>query len=183
VPGEAPAVPPEPVPLPDGGDRPVGHRAHPVERRDGGRATDPVGGEPGVALERPDRLARVVAEDPVLTPGVEAERVQPALQLEDVVAAHHRAAPVEEAVAEAVAALDQGRPGLAADDPVDPQPSRLLKRTDRAGRAVGVLTVRVRSDPVAPGGEAPLQVPHGLPAGARPQRRGHAAQATNSASS
>ena len=69
----------------------------------------------------------VVAEDAVLAAGVEAERVQAALELGDVVAAQHRPAAVEQAVAEAEAALDQRRPGLRPADAVDPQPAVVLE--------------------------------------------------------
>ena len=70
----------------------------------------------------------VVAEDAVLAAGVEAERVQPALELGDVVAAQHRAAAVEEPVAEREAALDQRGPGLGPQMPSTRSPRAVLER-------------------------------------------------------
>ena len=75
------------------------------------------------------------AEDAVLAAGVEAERVQPALELGDVVAAQHRARQVEQPVAELEAALDQRAPGLGSADAVDAQPASLLELADRGFEA------------------------------------------------
>ena len=86
---------------------------------------------------------------------------QPLLELGHVVAAQHGGAAVEEAVAEATTGLDQGRPGLAAADPVDPQAPAVLERLDGGpcprGSALGV-------DP----GEKPSRR---ADAGRRPRRR------------
>ena len=71
------------------------------------------------------------AEDAVLAPGVEAERVEAALEVVDVVAAQHRRREVEQAVAEAEAALDQRAPGLGSADAVDAQAALRLELADR----------------------------------------------------
>ena len=125
--------------LTDGGDRTLGQTADAVELFEGGRTEHTVGGQTGVALELGQRAGGVVTEDAVLTAGVETEGIEPALQLEDVVAAEHGGAAVEQAVAEAVAALDEGRPGLRTADPVDPQAAVLLEgpHGGRGGAAEG----------------------------------------------
>ena len=74
-----------------------------------------------------ERAGGVGPEDAVFLARVEAERVEAALELDDVVAAQHRAADVEHPVAEAEAALDQRGPGLAAADSVDSQRSVFLE--------------------------------------------------------
>ena len=62
------------------------------ERPQGLGPEDAVDREAGVALELAERRRALVAEDAVLAPGVEAERVEPVLELGDVVAAQVRAA-------------------------------------------------------------------------------------------
>ena len=93
---------------------------------------DLVGRETGVALERAERALGLRPEDAVLAAGVEAERVEPALQLDHVVAAQHRLAQVEQPVAEREAALDQRGPRLGAADAVDPQAARCAGTRARA---------------------------------------------------
>ena len=133
-------------------------------------AAHAVGGEVHVALELDERTRRVVAEDAVFPAGVEAEPVQAALELGDVVAAQHRAAAVEQAVAEAVPALDHRRPGLRAADAVDPQAPGLLEGAhDRFGRGARTLPTRSRGIVVTRGGEPDLEVAHRLAAAARPE--------------
>ena len=73
----------------------------------------------GVALEPADRGLGLRAEDAVLAAGVEAESVQAALQLGDVVTAEHRPAEIEEAVTQPVRTLDQRAPRLGTADAVD----------------------------------------------------------------
>ena len=132
------------------GDRARRERADPVEARaDGRRSADPVGREPGAALELDERRRGVVAEDAVDAAGVEAERVQPALELGDVVAAQHRLAAVQSSRSpRREAALDERGPGVAVRHAVDPQPplapgtpaprARCRRRTTRARRARAV---------------------------------------------
>ena len=69
-----------------------------------------VGLETGVALELAQRGLGLGAEDAVLAAGVEAERVQPALQLGHVVAAQHRPAQVEQPIAERYSCSRSARP-------------------------------------------------------------------------
>ena len=71
-------------------DRTGREPADAADRGEGRRPADAVGGGAGVALELAERGLGLAAEDAVLAPGVEAERVQPALELGDVVAAQHR---------------------------------------------------------------------------------------------
>ena len=106
---------------------------------------DAVGREAGVALELPERGFGLGPEDAVLATGVEAEPVEPALKVGDVVAAQHRPAEVEQAVAEPVAALDQRAPGLRSADAVDAQAARVLELADRALGRVAEGTVGRRS--------------------------------------
>ena len=131
--------------------------------RDGGRPGDAVDGQAGVALELAERGRGQVAEDAVDPPGVEPERAQPLLQLGHVVAPQHRGAAVEEAVAEAPAGLDQGGPGLAAADAVDPQAPAVLEGLDRGPGALPEDARRGRSRRAAELGEAVLDVGDRLP--------------------
>ena len=125
------------------------------ERRRRGRAPRAVSGpkmpsRPSPTLRWNSRSARggVGAEDAVFVAGVEAERVEAALELDDVVAAQHRAADVEHPVAEAEAALDQRGPRLAAADAVDAQRSRA------PGTRATLTSVRGRTEvPSSSGGD------------------------------
>ena len=137
--------------LPDAGDLAFGQAlerraVQAVERGDGLGAADAVGGDPDVPLELDERAGGVVTEDAVLAPGVEAERVQPALELADVVAPQHRPAAVEHAVAEAEAALDERGPRLPAADPVG-RAARGRPGTPRPRRRC-----RCRTGPTSSGG-------------------------------
>ena len=124
----------------------------------------------------------VVTEDAVFAAGVEAEAVQPALEVGDVVAAQHGAAPVEQPVTEAVAALDHRGPRLGPAHAVDPQAPRLLEGAhDLLGRR-SVLAELVAWGLVAQRAEPELEVADCLAAAARPQH-GRFAQAMNSARS
>ena len=76
--------------------------------------------------------------------GVEAERVEPPLELGDVVAAQHRPAAVEQAVAEVEAALDERRPGLGAADAVDTQAAQLPGSRAPPIRCAGPYDARAR---------------------------------------
>ena len=182
------------------GDRAVGERADAVERGDGRRPADAVGREAGVALELDERAAACRAPKmPSPAAGVEPERVQPALELGDVVAAQHRLAEVEQPVAEGEPALDERGPGLRGRQiAVDPRArgrclerahgARRWRRRRRPGSSAG-RAVAERAEP-------PLEVADGLAARARSEQRGRGsgsgqrrgargprAQATNSARS
>ena len=81
---------------------PSARRPDAVERVEGRRrAADAVDGRPGVALELAQRRAVSSPRMPSSRPASKPRRVQPALELGDVVAAEHRAASVEQPVAEA----------------------------------------------------------------------------------
>ena len=108
-----------PGPAPDQ----LGHR-----RRPG----DPVDGYSGIALELTERGRGEVPEDPVDPAGVESEGTEALLQLSNVIASDHRSSPVQEAVAQAPACLDQRRPGLWTTDAIDPQTSPVLEGFDSA---------------------------------------------------
>jgi hypothetical protein len=58
------------------------------------------------------------------------------LQLGDVIASDHRSSPIQEAVAQAPARLDQGRPGLWTTDPIDTQTSPVLEGFDSCSGTV-----------------------------------------------
>ena len=142
----------------------------------------PSGSMPRVALELPERVLGLRSEDAVLAAGVEAERVEPPLQLGHVVAAQHGRAQVEQAIAERTATLDQRAPGLGPADAVDAQPAARLEVANRR-RAV--------SSPKKPSSvteqphcvETDLEVTNCVAAVAEAQERGCGTQAMNSESS
>ena len=111
----------------DARDRAGREAAHARDRRERRRPAHAVGRRARVALELAQRGLGLGSEDPVLAPGVEAERVQPTLELGDVVAAQHGSREVEEPVAELEAALDERAPGLRAADAVDSKAAHPLK--------------------------------------------------------
>jgi hypothetical protein len=94
---------------------------------EGGPTDDAVDREAGVALEFGQRASGVIPEDAVDAPGVEAEGAQTLLELGNVVTAQHRPAEVEKAVADSKTGFDQGVPGLATADTVDPEAAQPLK--------------------------------------------------------
>src|SRR5262249_44795141 len=123
----------------------------PAQRGHRRPAAEAVRRQSDIALELGDRDRRLLAEDAVLTTGVEPERVQLTLELGDVVATQHGLAEVQGAVAEREAALDHGRPRLGAAHPVDVEAALLLKGSHRSvGRSTelarlvrrGVVTER-----------------------------------------
>lgn len=125
--------------LTDGSDR-IGvaePSAEAVERVDGRRPADAVDPETGVALELLAGVHGVRTEDAVHPPGIEAEASEPALELGDVLAPHHRRLQVEESVAERVPLLDEGPPGLGTADAVGVEAVLGLERDDGALRPVG----------------------------------------------
>ena len=134
---------------------------------------------PALRWNSVERAGGVGPEDAVFLAGVEAERVETALELHDVVAAEHGAADVEHPVAEVEPALDQRGPRLAPADAVDAQRSVFLERPKFTlrGRAEGAeLAGR---DGVAERDEATLKVPDCLATVARPED-GRVAQSMNS---
>ena len=125
--------------------------------------------EAGVALELPERGLGLGPEDAVLAAGVEAEPVEPALQLGDVVAAQHRPAQVEQPVAEREAALDERAPRLRSADAVDAQAARCLERRAPRSRSRRRSHRRPRSR-TRPRPDALLEVADRVAAIAGPQR-------------
>jgi hypothetical protein len=65
--------------------------AHATQCRNGAGSRYPVDVDAGVALELLDRRPRQRTEHAILGTGVEAELIQPMLQVTDVIAAHHAA--------------------------------------------------------------------------------------------
>ena len=112
---------------------------------------------------------------PSSRPGVEAECVQPALQFGDVVAAQHRSAEVQQAVAERVPALDERGPRLVPDDAVDAHAPMVLEREHRAFRRGTEVTQVVTGQVVTERDEPLLEIADGLSATPAPDefRRGH----------
>ncbi len=129
-----------------------------------------------------ERAGGVGAEDAVFLAGVEAERVEAALELDDVVAAQHRAADVEHAITEAEAALDQRGPGLAAADAVDSQRSVFLERPKFTLRGRTEAPELLGRDRMSERDEPLLEVPDRFAAAARPED-GRIAQPMNSSRS
>src|SRR5436189_2799215 len=85
----------------------VFERAHVVERIHGVRADDPIRLVSDVPLELTNRHGRPVTEEAVLLAGVEAERVQLALERPDIVASELGRPQVQGSVAEAIPGLDE----------------------------------------------------------------------------
>jgi len=113
----------------------------------------------------------VGAEDAVDPTGVEPERVEPPLELGDVVAPQHRLAEVQEAVAEDEAALHERGPCVATDDAVDLEAAVVLERPHRGrgGRTedaglVGRMAVAERA-------ETPVEITDCFTPGARTEEQ------------
>ena len=123
-----------------------------------GRADDGVDRQPGVALELGQAPGRGVAEDAVDPAGVEAEGAQALLEVGHVVAALHGGAPVQEAVTEVEAGLDQGVPGLVAADAVDPDAPDVLEGLDGGPGPGAEDAVGVDAGAGQDGGQAVLDV-------------------------
>jgi hypothetical protein len=132
--------------VPDLGDQLFGSLLsgpEPDELANGGGSGNPIDGYSGIALELTERGRGEVPEDPVDPAGVESEGTEALLQLSNVIASDHRSSPVQEAVAQAPACLDQRRPGLWTTDAIDPQTSPVLEGLDSRSstvreRALGV---------------------------------------------
>ena len=109
-----------------------------------------------------------LAEDAIHPPGVEAQGAQAALEVGDVVAPEERGGVVEEAVAQAVAGLDQGGPGLGPAHAVAPQAPLVLEGPHRllAGGAEDPQLVGRAVEPDR--GEASLEVADRLAGVPRP---------------
>ena len=71
-------------------------------------------GQAAVPLELEDRLFAVGAEDAVDPARVETQLAQPALQLQDVLAADHRSFQIQETITQPVAGFVEVPPGLRA---------------------------------------------------------------------
>jgi len=145
-------------------------RAEPLQGGDGGRPADTVHGEPGVALEVHEGRGGAVAQDSVDPPRVEAQAAEAPLQGGHIVAPQHRGPPVQETLAQAVAGLDQRRPGLRTANPVDAQAPLGLEGPHRRGRALAVVPGGVAPGDVPQRGQAPLDVANGIAAGSGTER-------------
>src|SRR5690606_5920764 len=100
------------------------------QRLHGAVARDPVDLEADVALELLDGSLGQGAEETVLRAAVEAQLVEAALQLPDVVPAHHRGAAPQQAITEAVSGFHQGAPRLRPHDAVRGQAAVALEAAD-----------------------------------------------------
>ena len=107
--------------------RPRLERTHALEHRDHVQPDDAVWILTDVELELAHRPVGVHAVHAVLAAGVEAERVEFALQSSHVVAAEMRGVQVEGAVTEVVPGLHELAPGIGAHETVDPQGSSTLE--------------------------------------------------------
>src|SRR5204862_1527621 len=143
---------------------------------------DAVVAEPGVALELGQRGGGVWSEDAVFLAGVEAEHVEPTLELRDVVTPQHRTTDVEHPAAESEPALDERGPRLASADAVDPERAPFLEHAQLAlGRGSEVPEL-VERQWVTEREETTLEIPDCLAPAARPED-GRIGQAMNSARS
>jgi hypothetical protein len=90
------------------------------------------------------------------------------LEVGDIIAAQHGAFRVQEAVAEQEAALDEGRPGLSADDTVDAQAASILEGTHGGFGARAEFTGLVAADVATDRGETRLEIANRLTATSAP---------------
>ncbi len=130
------------------GDRPD----EAVEGAEGVRAAGAVGGDADALLELAQGSVGLRAEQPVGPAGREAELVEPALQLGDVVAGHQ--VPGDEgqdAVAELPARLLETAEGVRPDDPVDRDAALLLEGAHGTVELVVEERRRVGGDVAAEG--------------------------------
>ena len=130
--------------------------------------TMPSTSSPTLRWNSRDGAVGVRTEEAVLLAGVEAKRVQLALQRADVVAAEHRGVQVERAVAQPLAGLDELAPRVGPDEPVDPEVRRPGRRAPRGRwtRRSARRARRGRGPRRAPGGAVGCRGPR------RPRRRG-----------
>src|SRR5262249_7416328 len=144
------------------GNGPGGELADPAQCGDRRPTTEAVRRQPDVALELGHCHGGLLTEDAVFATGVEPERVQPMLELGDVVAPQHRLAEVQGAIPERETALDQRRPRLRAAQPVDLEAALFLEGA--YGRFGGgpELARLVRGRVVPEPGESALQVTDGF---------------------
>ena len=124
--------PGEPLPFTDlfAAGRRVGP-CHPGEFFGNFPAGDSVLGHAAVGLEVQQRTQTVWSEDPVDLSRFEAERVEAALEVGNVVAAHHRHPVIQHAIAKGVSGTDQRTPGIGADDAVRGQATASLETLHR----------------------------------------------------
>jgi hypothetical protein len=98
---------------------------------------DPIRLMSDVALELTDSDGRPVTEETILFARVEAERVQLALELPDIVPPELGRPQVQSPIAESVTGFDELPPGVGPHHTVDAEAAQLLEGTDRGegGRA------------------------------------------------
>ena len=82
---------------------------------------------------------RVLPEYSIFAPGIEAEAVQVALNLSNVIAPKGRYAQVEETIPESEGSLHKLVPGCLIDTPIRPQSPLLLESTDYSGCLLPVV--------------------------------------------
>ncbi len=145
---------------------------NPQELAKGGRSRYRVRGQPGVSLELCERAGRSIPKNSIDSPGVEPEPTETLLEVGDVVAAHHRAAPVQEAVAERKAGFDERRPGLSSAHSVDTQAPSVLERLEGGARCLSKDAGWVRADAESQLDQAPLDVCDSFADAALQQRKG-----------
>ena len=109
-----------------------------------GASGDAIDGHAHVALEFGQGTRGPITEDPVHAARVESQRAQSLLQVDDIVAAQHGGAAVEEAIAEAKAGFDQDVPRLGPADAIHPEATEVLERLD--GRSSGIAEEPVGVD-------------------------------------
>ena len=115
-----------------------------------------------IGLEFEQAAQCIGAKDSVYVPAVEAERVQLALQVGDIVAAHHRNPVIENAAAELETGADEGTPGVGANDPIRPEATFDLKLRDCQKGPVTESTDRIGVRAVPERGKAVLDIPDRL---------------------
>jgi hypothetical protein len=93
-------------------------------------ADDPIRLMPDVPLELAHGDSGSITEETVLFARVEAERVQLALELSDIVSSELGRSQVEGPIAEAVPRFDELPPGIGPDHSVDAEAPQLLESAD-----------------------------------------------------
>jgi hypothetical protein len=114
-------------------------RLKPQQLAERGRSKNSVDRESSISLKLAEGICSGVSKYAVDAASVETQRSKPLLQLSNVIATQHWAAPVEKTISERPAGFDQHVPGLLSADPVDAQTSSMLKGLDghTRGSAIG----------------------------------------------
>jgi hypothetical protein len=96
-----------------------------------------------IVLEIEETAKRVRSEDTVDLAGVETEGVEKCLEICNIIPTHHGNTPIEEAVTELIARIDERPPGLGADDAINWKSPLVLETGDGREGAFAEFTRHV----------------------------------------